>query len=513
MPSKFGGTPVGGGSKFGGVAVGASAAPKPESRGYWKDRMSEAQAMGDGVRYSVANTALGAGQLLGAAGESDVQNFRAKRDAARAGYEGESQRGGAFFGGGEYVGDAAQAALPLGAAGQGIKAANYARAGISGGLFGASRPVMGGESRIANTAIGAGSNAGGVALGHAVGALGKVASKGARDVFNAAQDRGIPLTFAQMSDSPFVKRLAHMSDRLPLSGVTSRTNKQVVAVNKSLAKEVGAKVNEDGVIDAGVMAERYERFGPQFDAVFKNGTAIDRDFMVGVGSVAQRANEYMDDTAKGAVKTIVKRLKEQGAAGQISGTTLQSMDRQLRMMATGGGDRQQVAQELRELLHDNFGRNVGAAGRKAWDGVRKQYANYKTIEPLVAANTDGPIPPAQLNRVLSNTKAGKAAMARGGRGAMGELAAIGKRMRGPTTSGTAENAQTAAVGYGLAANPVSTLGLLLSGNTVGRALNSNALARLMMSEGRGKVASLAPYARPLPFLLSGSAYADGPERP
>lgn len=146
--------------------------------------------------------------------------------------------------------------------------------------------------------------------------------------------------------------------------------------------------------------------------------------------------------------------------------------------------------------------------------MRKQYATYKTIEPLVANNPEGPLSPAQILGAINRTAKGRARTARGDAGELGELAMIGQRMRGPTTSGTAENAQAAATGAGLLTNTVGTVGLLGAGNLTGRALNSPLLARYLMSQGRGGLLSpLAPYARPFPLLWGGAAYADEPERP
>lgn len=105
-------------------------------------------------------------------------------------------------------------------------------------------------------------------------------------------------------------------------------------------------------------------------------------------------------------------------------------------------------------------------------------------------------------------------MARGQAGDIGDLAMIGQRMKGPTTSGTAENLQASATGAGMLTNAGATIGLLGAGNLTGRALNSPLLARYLMSEGRGGLLSpLAPYARPFPLLWGGAAYANEPERP
>lgn len=520
MP-RFQGVPVdapqqAGGGRFGGQPVDAARAPQkpaqkplapkaaPKPQGYWEQRMAELEGFGQGARYSVAETALGVGQLLGGADEEDVAAFREKR--ARA-----AEEGGEFFDAGRFVGDTAQTLLPVGAAGKGVKALNYLRAGAGGAAYGASRPVVDGESRGMNAAVGAGANMTGQALGHGLAVMGKNAPPAVRQVYEAAKARGIPLTGAQVMDSEFGKRLAHLSDRLPFSGATGRRREQVGAVNREAAKLIGEQADS---IDQGVMGQAYDRMGSEFDRLFAVGSPLDRTFLRDLANARRAVREDGATDAINAAEALVERIRRQGKSGQLSGKAFQSIDRQARRLEQSGDpDRAMLGEEIRGSLHALFARN-NPAERPAFDNVRRQYANYKSLEPVVARNPEGPLPPTQLQGAVTRNQRGKARHARGDSGEIGELALIGNRMKGPQTSGTPEGMQTAAVGAGLWANPASTLALLLSGNTAGRALNSEWLARLLMSQNRGRfIAPLAPYARPLPLMLSGAAHANEPEGP
>jgi hypothetical protein len=87
-------------------------------------------------------------------------------------------------------------------------------------------------------------------------------------------------------------------------------------------------------------------------------------------------------------------------------------------------------------------------------------------------------------------------------------------MKPPSSSGTAENLQASVLGMNALANPAGALLGLTTGNLAGRAVNSNALARYLMSPDRGSILNiLAPVARPLPLFLGRPAYADTPEGP
>jgi hypothetical protein len=205
----------------------------------------------------------------------------------------------------------------------------------------------------------------------------------------------------------------------------------------------------------------------------------------------------MDETAVRTIDSWVKRIRDQASGGQMSGRTLQSLDQSARKAATGGGDRQMVATEFREALHDNFGKTAPASVKESWDQARKQWATLKTLEPLVARNPEGGIPMQQLQGAINSSQRGRTARARGRDGELGDLATIGQRMKGPSSSGTAENLQAAGIGAGSIANLPLTLLALMGGAAAGRVANSSGLAALLMREGRGQGRQLvAPYLQP-----------------
>ena len=121
----------------------------------------------------------------------------------------------------------------------------------------------------------------------------------------------------------------------------------------------------------------------------------------------------------------------------------------------------------------------------AWKKLRREYANRKTIAPLVAKSDGGPLPPAQLMGRVTATKAGKERMASNQGGLMGDLARVGQAMKPPPSSGTGER-----VLINQLAQPWMWPGLMAAA-TAGRASNSPLLAELMMRSGRGQTAQRA----------------------
>lgn len=166
---------------------------------------------------------------------------------------------------------------------------------------------------------------------------------------------------------------------------------------------------------------------------------------------------------------------------------MQSIDRiARRAQESGDADRVLVGEQVRDAIRQNIERTAGPATRNAIQDLNRRYATYKTVEPLVARSPEAGISPAQLLGAVNATKRGRARMARGEAGELGELAKIGQRMRLPTTSGTAENIQAGALGGGLLASPLRTLGLLGASPVLARAANSGLLADYLMSAGRGQ---------------------------
>lgn len=94
--------------------------------------------------------------------------------------------------------------------------------------------------------------------------------------------------------------------------------------------------------------------------------------------------------------------------------------------------------------------SITPATRDAWQVARQQWRDMKTIEHLVAKAGDGIVGPAQLMGRVTTDRAGRATMAQGTRGELGELARLGQQLKPLQTTGTAENMLA-----GRALNPVN----------------------------------------------------------
>lgn len=172
------------------------------------------------------------------------------------------------------------------------------------------------------------------------------------------------------------------------------------------------------------------------------------------------------------------------------------------MIAKPGGEKGHYIGKVRDVLRSHMDDAISPADREAWQTARQQYRNLKTIRDLVSKETGSGISPAALMGRMNAGGAGKEAMASGKGGQLGDLAQIGQRfLKDPIpNSGTAERlGWLGALGGGgamLGVEP-TTMAATLGGGAVARGLlDSPALGRLMLREGRGEGAqAMAPYLR------------------
>lgn len=318
-----------------------------------------------------------------------------------------------------------------------------------------------------------------------------------RALYERAKAAGIHLTPAQLSDSEFVKRVTTQLGKLPFGGGRQIAERQQAAGNRELAKLIGQDAD---AVTPRVMADAADEIGRKFDGVFANGMRYDRQFLQEVSALWQEA-AGLDAPAQNALEVLIGRLEKQAADGSLTGRTLQSLDQQARKWASGGGDRQHIVQAFRETLHEAFGRQAPPMVKATWDTARRQWAALKTLEPVVARNTEGGVPLAQVQGAVNATKAGRTARARGRDGDMGVLASIGQRTKAPTSSGSNENFWATQ-----ALNPLAwpLLGAASVGGLLTRAtINNPRLAPMLMNESRGGLRQLvAPYVKPVAPALT-----------
>lgn len=413
------------------------------------------------------------------------------------------------------AGTSVAAALPRAAPQLLQRGANLA---TQGSILGASQPVMGDDSRLANAGYGAALNLAGGTLADGLMASGTKAAKAmephVRELWKAAKARGIELTPAQLSDSRFLRFMQSQMGILPGSGAAAKTAAQRTQFNRAAAKAIGEDAD---AVTPEVYGRAKSRQSAQFDELTgRNSLRIDLPLMQRLETIVQEADVVGGEvatTTRNFVDNILGRATTSPAGVVVPGRAYQAFDTQAGQVTKMGTPASHYVGQVKEAVRDAMDSSISPADRAAWNQLRKEYGNRKTLRDLVTDN--GIAPTGLMARVRSNN-AGKEAMASGTRGEMGELAKIGQRMKEPPSSGTAERTL-----INSAWNPLQWPGLALgalAGPVVGRAANSSALLELMMREGRGNTRKLlSNAARPaapalLPYLPRSASASEGKDK-
>jgi hypothetical protein len=480
--------------------------------------MSTFDKLRAGFGKAGVDTVEGIGQLVGLVPESQVAERR-KLDAPLM------DTGAGLAG--NVLGQTAQIAVPVpaGAAAKGAsllgRAAPYVGAAARSGLLSGAQGTVGDESRVGNAAVGgllgvAGQGVASGASGIARGAVSRMEAP-TRALAQKAESIGLHLGVPNLSENSLVRTVASQMDRLPFSGATKRAKGNQEAFNRAIGKTIG--LPDAPKITPDVFATAKTNLQHEFERLAtRNDLALDTGHVAQIKGLIDEATRLGgSDTArmvKGWANELISKVDANGA---IPGKAYQSFDSRLAKQLKGGGESAHYLGQLRDLVRSAMDDSISASDRAAWKTVRRQYANLKTVEPLIGKAPDGNVSPQALMGRVTSDSAGKIRMATGKGGDVGDLARIGQRfLKASPNSGTADRLLVnAAVGGGLygAQNqgyitPETALGIgggLLANRIAGNALNSRALA---MGDSAA-LTGLARLVRPAPQMLPAYGNASG----
>lgn len=244
-----------------------------------------------------------------------------------------------------------------------------------------------------------------------------------------AQAEGIPLKASQISGSKVAKLVDSTTGQVPFSGASKFQGTQQTAFNRAVAKTIGE--NADAITPE-VFDRARTRLGDEFDRLATyNNIDLTPEFVRKLGMLRNDVAQTGNQEAITAVDKAYQRILDQQQNSQLPGEVYKSMASDLGRMSAGTAnpDKAHFAGQFRELLDDAMGASIRPEDAKAWATARRQYRDLKTIEPLVAeaSANGGNVSPAKLMGRVTANKSGKSAVARGKRGDLADLAAIGQR--------------------------------------------------------------------------------------
>lgn len=380
-----------------------------------------------------------------------------------------------------FVGRAAPylATLPLGSPAVGA-AGRLGVAAAEGAAYGGAQQTRTGESRTRNALTGAALGGIGASIGAGVSRYGKNAAEAIRPEVRAIWDKakaaGITLTPAQLSDSRLMKYMSHQFGMLPGSGGTGRMDQQIGQFNRKLAEAIGV---DAPVVTPEVYATKKAADSAKFDELTaRNNLQVSGDLAMKLHKITQEAD--IAGVGQQVRKAIDGLYSQMDGDGVVPGKAYQALDSALGAATKGVDTAGHFVGRVRGAIRNAMDASISPEDSAAWQKLRQEYGNRKTLAPLVAKSEGGDLPPAQVMGRVTANKVGKERMASGRGGQLGDLAQIGQRMKPPPSSGTAERNMVRDV-----ANPFMWPFLGVAA-TAGRASNSPLLAELMMRSGRGQ---------------------------
>lgn len=463
----------------------AIGAPAPEA-GFYTNKLKSAWNTAGGAMAAPVNQAL------------QSQGINLGKEAP------ENTLEKAAYGGGRGVADAASLFVPAAgvakAAGPGLtkevagllatQPALQTVAGAAGGAVGEATdsPLLGAATAMA-VPVGAG-----MAQRAAAPVRSSLAPEQAR-LADVAASEGIQLTPGQITGSRPLQAMESVFGTLPLTSGPQRAIQQ--GQSKSFNRAVLSRAGIDAdtatpeILDAAA-----KRLGAQFeDLSAKTMVAFDDDFLKSLNRVSERYANKLPTNVKPIVDSYVNDLGQfaEGMPGAAYQQARSDLTRQAKAVTNSDPMLSNTLRGIRDALDDAAERSLAPELRQAWQDVRRQYGNLKTVEKAMSTTTAGAaagdISPTQLS--LAVKQGGN--YARGG-GDLNELSRVGATfLRDPVNnSGTAERMLMASLlsggagAAGVGVNPLAGAATFLAPRAAQMAYNTGPVQN-WLTKGVGQV--------------------------
>jgi len=359
-------------------------------------------------------------------------------------------------------GAATGAAYGAGTADEGSRLEGAKQGAILGGVVGGATPV------VAATAKGLKS------------AVAPQIDKATGELAKRAKDLGISLRLDQVSPTRARKTVQKISQDLPFSGADTFEASQRQQWNTAVAKTIGQKDLSPESIKA-FLDDASEKFGSVLkDKIIKTDIkALDKAQEI-VNSARENITKEYSDIVTGKAERLVNQLftARQVKSGieytpkNLNGEKLASIRSKLvkELPSVAGGARGLVA-DLVDVIDDIAQKNLVAEDIKKLGIARREWRNFKTLEPLLEKATEGSVNPTSLLERVAASKYIKASRLKVGEDDLVDLARIGKQFMPKAGGSDTQTKLLYAGGGGLGAaaltNPAMAVqGLAVTGGTL-----------------------------------------------
>ncbi len=335
-----------------------------------------------------------------------------------------------------------------------------------------------------------------------------------------AKDFGIPLRIDQIDPTKFRKTVQKVGQEIPFSGDEAFTTLQRKSFTKAVAKTIGQETED---LSPAVIQKFRTDVGKKFDTILEGKEisvpneaiqkliAIKKEARISIETgLADIVDANVDLTLKQirAGKKATGILDEFGQEIirpeklQLSGEKLASIRSETLKRATKaqGGARDFVS-EIVDAIDDIAAPNLSGAEAKSLKEARRQWRNFKTIQPLLEKSTDGQINPVQLLNRVASSKFISASSKATGEDELVDLARIGKEFLPlPGGSDTFQKSALGAVATGLVG--VAKAGALVGG---ARGVQSVNRSQRLVNKALKATVEKTPSKIPLTGLIASQA--------
>jgi hypothetical protein len=382
----------------------------------------------------------------------------------------------------------------------------------AGAAMGAAQPVPTGESRLQNTALGAGGGALGGGIGKVLKAFGGFGVPiGRQAAVDTLTSEGIPLSVAQKTGAKGAQTVERASGMIS-DAQNEFMAQQAPALNKAVLKRVGVTDPEVTAATPDVLNAAKGKITGVMNDVAKKGVSVDDEMMNGLGEVEQNASRLLPDSDLGPVQAHLNDILSNAAKnnGSLDGTAYQKIRSSLGDLSTDPRYAP-IAHDMQDVLDDALTRSSpDDAARLAT--ARQQYRALKQIEPAVDSNGNVSVP--KLMTSLMNKSNRNQSLYGNGDQSLVTLAKAARQIIPDTlgNSGTPERMigpltvmETARSGEPWKA-ALKAAGALYGGGIAGRAMRSQGVVGNIATSGLPGLRAIGPVANEIgPAIGYGTA--------
>lgn len=295
--------------------------------------------------------------------------------------------------------------------------------GVAGGaLMGAAEPTVEGESATKNALIGGALGGALPAIGAGVRWMVKPTAETAA-LGRKAIEHGIPIGPADLSSNKLVKATRSVLNDTPFIGAISGAQNKAKqeAFSKAVGKTFGADAKS---LTPDVMEGAKGAIGAELNRIWNGNTLkLDAGMMDDFTRIGERASSLNPDQQATVIRQMQNLLQKADGA-EIPGGFTNNWQSELRLAIEGEkGLAKDVLNDLRQSTIRAFNRGVAPEDAAALTLARRQYVNWKAVNPLTNKSAVG-VAGREVGDIAGQLPG---AVAQKGTPELKELAAIGSK--------------------------------------------------------------------------------------